>query len=115
MRPCMHQHPDTVGGVVHEHGGLGSALLERGPRAKTLGGRVQVTVYGKTVSLRVLVIDALWYVAAGSEIVRLWVVRGFPGHDKDDVVVSTNPALEPATIIETFSERWALEVAFFHA
>jgi hypothetical protein len=97
----------------------------RGPRVRSPGARaarkdarwrrVQVTVYGKTVSLRVLVIDALWYVAAGSNLVRLLVVRGFPGHDKDDVFVSTDPVLEPATIIETFSERWALEVAFFHA
>jgi hypothetical protein len=74
-----------------------------------------VTVYGKTVMLRVLVIDALWYVAAGSDLVRLLVVRGFPGHDKDDVFVSTDPVLHAATIIETFSERWALEVAFYHA
>jgi len=77
--------------------------------------RVRVTVYGKTVLLRVLVIDALWYVAAGSELVRLLVVRGFPGHDKDDVFVSTDPSLQAAAIIETFSERWALEVAFYHA
>jgi hypothetical protein len=74
-----------------------------------------VTVYGKTVLVRVLVIDALWYVAAGSQVVRLLVVRGFPGHDKDDVLVSTDPVLEPATIIQRFSERWALEVTFFHA
>ena len=53
--------------------------------------------------------------AAGSELVRLLVVRGFPGHDKDDVFVSTDPAQQPAAIIEVFSERWALEVAFFHA
>ena len=87
----------------------------RAARKDTRWQRVQVTVYGKTVSLRVLVIDALWYVAAGSELVRLLVVRGFPGHDKDDVFACTDPALHPATIIETFSERWALEVAFFHA
>jgi hypothetical protein len=77
--------------------------------------RVEVTVYGKTTTLRVLVIDALWYVAAGSELVRLLVVRGFPGHDKDDVFVSTDPVLHPKTIIETFSERWPLEVTFHEA
>ena len=77
--------------------------------------RVEVTVYGKTITLRVLVIDALWYVAAGSELVRLLVVRGFPGHDKDDVFVSTDPVLHPKTIIETFSERWPLEVTFHEA
>jgi hypothetical protein len=77
--------------------------------------RVQVTVYGKTVTVRVLVIDALWYVAAGSELVRLLVVRGFPGHEKDDVFVCTDPRVEAKTIIETYSERWPLEVTFHEA
>jgi hypothetical protein len=74
--------------------------------------RVEVTVYGKTVHVRVLVIDALWYVAAGSELMRLVVVRGFPGHERDDVFVSTDVALSAKTIIEGFSGRWSLEVTF---
>jgi len=74
--------------------------------------RVKVTVYGKTVTVRVLVMDALWYVAAGSELVRLVVVRDFPGHERDDVFVSTDPTLSAQTIIERFSERWPLEVTF---
>ena len=75
--------------------------------------RVQVTVYGKTVTVRVLVIDA--HVAAGSGLVRLVVVRGFPGHEKDDVFVSTDPRVNPKIIIETYSERWPLEVTFHEA
>jgi Transposase DDE domain len=74
--------------------------------------RIEVTVYGKTVHIRVLVIDALWYVAAGSELMRLVVVRGFPGHERDDVFVSTDATLSATTIIERFSERWPLEVTF---
>jgi len=74
--------------------------------------RVEVTVYGKTVVVRTLVIDALWYVAAHSELVRLVLVRGFPGHQRDDVFVCTDPTLEPETIIERFSRRWPLEVTF---
>jgi hypothetical protein len=74
--------------------------------------RVKVTVYGKTATVRVLTIDALWYVAAGSELVRLVVVRDFPGHERDDVFVSTDPTLSPQTIIERFAERWPLEVTF---
>jgi hypothetical protein len=76
---------------------------------------VKVTVYGRTVTLRVLVIDALWYIAAGSERMRLVVVRDFPGHEKDDVFVSTDPALSPRHIIQSFSKRWALEVTFHEA
>jgi hypothetical protein len=74
--------------------------------------RIRIAVYGKTVTVRVLVIDALWYVAAGSELLRLVVVRGFPGHEQDDVFACTDPTLTANTIAETFSKRWPLEVAF---
>jgi hypothetical protein len=74
--------------------------------------RVQITVYGKTVTVRTLVIDALWYVAARGELLRLVVVRDFPGHERDDVFACTNPSLAPKLIIETFAERWPLEVTF---
>jgi len=76
---------------------------------------VEVTVYGRTVTVRVIVIDALWYVAGGSELMRLVLVRGFPGHDRDDVFVSTDPGMDPKSIIETFSWRWSLEVTFHEA
>lgn len=79
---------------------------------KTRWRRVKVTVYSKTVFVRVLVIDALWYVAAGSELMRLVVVRDFPGHEKDDVFVSTDPTLSPKQIIEGFAGRWPLEHTF---
>jgi hypothetical protein len=94
----------------------------RGPRLQAPGvqaaakkarwQRVDVTVYGKTVRVRALVIDALWFVAAGSELMRLVVVRGFPGHERDDVFVSTDATLSATTIIEGFSGRWSLEVTF---
>lgn len=74
--------------------------------------KLRVTVYGKTVIVRVGVIDALWYVAAGSELIRLVVVRDFPGHEKDDVFACTAPNLSAASIIETFANRWSLEVTF---
>lgn len=84
-------------------------------RSSTRWKRLDVTVYGRTVTVRVWVIDALWYVAAGSEVVRLVVVRDFPGHDKDDVFVCTDPTLPPRHIIESFSKRWSLEVTFHEA
>lgn len=74
--------------------------------------RVEITVYGKTVKVRVYVIDALWYVAARSELVRLVVVRDFPGHKRDDVFVSTDPTMDAKSIIETFAKRWSLEHTF---
>jgi hypothetical protein len=73
---------------------------------------VEVHVYGKTITLRVLVIDALWFIVAGGELMRLVVVRGFPGHERDDVFVSTDTKMPPAQIIEAFARRWSLEVTF---
>jgi hypothetical protein len=74
--------------------------------------KVEVAVYGRTVNVRVIVIDALWYVAARSELVRLVVVRDFPGHERDDVFVSTDPTMGAASVIETFAQRWSLEHTF---
>lgn len=87
------------------------------PAARIAAGKLpwqklRVTVYGKTVTVSVGVIDALWYVAAGSELIRLVVVRDFPGHEKDDVFACTDPTLSPVSIIETFANRWSLEVTF---
>lgn len=96
----------------------GKRLASPAKQAQRKGARwkkVVVHVYGRTVKVRVLVIDALWYVAAGSELVRLVVVRDFPGHEKDDVFVSTDPKLSPQHIIESFSKRWSLEVTFHEA
>lgn len=76
---------------------------------------VRVSVYGKTVTVRVLVIDALWYVVGGSRRMRLVLVRGFPGHDHDDVFFSTDPKLSARRIIETFAMRWSIEVTFHDA
>lgn len=76
---------------------------------------VRITVYGRTVTVKVIVIDALWYVASGSERVRSVLVRGFPGHEKDDVFVSTDTALSPRYIIEAYAKRWSLEVTFHEA
>lgn len=73
---------------------------------------VEVTVYGRTVNLRVLVIDAVWYIVTGSEVVRMVLVRGFPGHDRDDVFFCTDRGLDAKAIIELFAQRWSLEVTF---
>ena len=91
----------------------GARLPSPAKQAKTARfKRVEVTVYGRTVKVRVLVIDALWYVAAHSELMRLVVVRDFPGHERDDVFVSTDPSMDATSIIETFARRWSLEHTF---
>ena len=49
---------------------------EQAARKKAPWQRVKVNAYGKTAWVQALVIDALWYRAARSELVRLVVVRG---------------------------------------
>jgi hypothetical protein len=77
--------------------------------------KATVIVYGKSTTVRVLVIDALWYVASGGELMRLVVVRGFPGHERDDVFVSTDENISPGYVVETYAKRWSLEVTFHEA
>jgi len=71
-----------------------------------------IEAYGKVSTVGVLVIDALWYKAAHSELIRLVVVRGFPGHERDDVFVCTDTSISAREIIETYARRWSLEVTF---
>lgn len=73
---------------------------------------VEVTAYGRTTAVSVLIIDAVWYVVTGSEVVRMVVVRGFPGHERDDVLFCTDLRLDAKAIIELFAQRWSLEVTF---
>lgn len=89
---------------------------EKQARSKTARWkRVDIEAYGKKATVRALVIDALWYYAAHDEVVRLVVVRGFPGHERDDVFVCTDTSISPREVIETYARRWSLEVTFHEA
>jgi hypothetical protein len=77
--------------------------------------KVEVSVYRHRATVSLLVIDALWYVVGGGDQFRLVVVRGFPGHEHDDVFVSTDDTMDPKTIVETYALRWSLEVTFHDA
>jgi hypothetical protein len=73
---------------------------------------IEVTVYGRKATVKVLVIDALWYSVAPKELMRLVVVRDFPGHKDDDVFACTDTSMSPKDIIELYARRWSLEVTF---
>jgi hypothetical protein len=72
----------------------------------------RVQVYGQTVSVPVKTFDALWYHTAGGRLLRFVLVRGWPGHDKDDVLVCTDLTLDAAAIITLYCQRWSIEVTF---
>ena len=69
-------------------------------------------MYGRTVSLRVQVFDTLWYKVAAGRTVRFVLIRGWPGHEHDDVLCSTELSLSAQDIIQTYCLRWSLEVTF---
>lgn len=92
----------------------GEKLPKPSERAESTRGwqRVTLDVYGRTVTVRVQVFDGLWYVVAGGRMLRFVLVRGWPGHDNDDVFCSTDLTLSATQVIERYCQRWPIEVTF---
>jgi len=95
----------------------GARLASPAARAKSSHGwrRLRLEVYGKKVTVRVKVFDALWYIVGGGRLMRFVLIRGWPGHDNDDVLFSTNVNLDAKAIITDYCLRWSLEVTFEEA
>jgi len=95
----------------------GRRLPSPGQRAASGKGwrRITVEVYGKTTTVQVKEFEALWYIVAGGRRLRFVLVRGWPGHDKDDVLFTTDRTLDAKTIITEYCLRWSLEVTFHEA
>jgi hypothetical protein len=85
-----------------------------GQRAERAGGwqRLKLQIHGRKVTVRVKVFDALWYVVSGGRALRFVLVRGWPGHDDDDVLCTTDLNVDAATIIRSYCLRWSIEVMF---
>jgi hypothetical protein len=96
----------------------GERLPTPGQRAKSRSApwqRIKVDVYGRTVSLRVQVFDTLWYKVGAGRALRFVLVRGWPGHDNDDVLCATDLSLDAKAVIQMYCLRWSLEVTFHDA
>ena len=74
--------------------------------------KITVRLYGKDVSVRYKTRVALWYNSTGNAPVRIVVVRDPKGRRKDDAFFSTDPDMSVQTILQTYAQRWSLEVAF---
>jgi hypothetical protein len=92
----------------------GDRVPSPGNRARSSRGwqRLRLEVYGRTVTVRVKVFDALWYVVSGGRMLRFVLVRGWPGHDHDDVFCTTDRSLDATQVIQDYCLRWSLEVTF---
>lgn len=93
----------------------GKRLPSPGQRAanpKTKWKLQKVDIYGKPARVKVIVFDALWQKRGPGTFLRFVVIRGWPGHAKDDVLICTDTTMSPRSIIETFCLRWSIEVTF---
>ena len=85
---------------------------ERAANPKARWRSIPVQIYGRAATVRVIVFDALWHKAGKGRFLRFVVVRDWPGHDKDDVLLCTDTTKSADWIIEAYCLRWPLEVTF---
>lgn len=92
----------------------GARLPSPAARARSSKGwrKLRVSIYGRPATVEIKAFDALWYIVGGGRLFRFVIIRGWPGHDDDDVLFTTDLALTPQTIIETYCLRWKIEVTF---
>ena len=91
----------------------GEKLASPRTRAETQTWRyVKADVYGRRTSLKVQVFDALWYVVGYQRKMRFVVIRGWPGHDNDDVLATTDLTMTARQAVELYCRRWSLEETF---
>lgn len=92
----------------------GARVLSPKQRAQQEDGweSIEVTVYGRSVTLQIKLFDALWYRVSHDRMVRFALIRGWPGHKEDDVLCCTDLSLDARTIVERYCLRWSIEVTF---
>ena len=74
--------------------------------------KTTVVLYGKNVAVRYKTRIALWYNSTGTAPLRIVVVRDPKGRRRDEAFFSTDPDMGVQAILETYAQRWSLEVAF---
>ena len=74
-----------------------------------------LTLYGRAVTPRVFTLTALWYGALREQPVRIVVVRDPGGRRRDEAFFCTDLRQDAAFVLETYAQRWTLEVTFHDA
>jgi len=70
------------------------------------------TTYGRTKTLVFKTLDAQWYRACGTRLVRAVIVRESAGNIGIRVFFCTDPTASPTQVLETYALRWGVEVCF---
>ena len=93
----------------------------RGERLPTLSQQIArrrrwtvlpVVLYGRAVSPRIFTLEALWYGALRSQLIRIVVVRDPSRRRRDEAFFCTDLQQDPAFMLQTYAARWTLEVTF---
>lgn len=68
---------------------------------------------GGTRSVKLISRCGMWYRSGVGVAPLRWVhVRDAQGTHRDEYLASTNPSLDPTTIVSTYTNRWSIEVTF---
>lgn len=73
---------------------------------------IKVRMYGKLVSIKVKVINCLWYGVTKSKVVRIVITRDPSGFMDDRAYLCTDPRCPPTAILQRYSRRWCIECTF---
>lgn len=73
---------------------------------------VEACIYGRKCKVQVQVFDALWYIVGYDRMLGFVLIRDWPGHKKDDVLVTTDLSMTAEQVIENYCARWSLEETF---
>jgi DDE superfamily endonuclease len=71
-----------------------------------------LVLYGRAVTPRIFMLDAVWYGALRSQLIRIVVARDPSGRRRDEAFFCTDLERDTAFILLTYSRRWTLEVTF---
>jgi len=74
--------------------------------------KIEARIYGRICTVKVQVFDAQWYIVGRGRLFRFVLIRDWPGHKKDDVLVTTDLSMSAEQIIESYCMRWSLEETF---
>lgn len=79
---------------------------------RTAWSTVEASLYGRKVRVRYKEVSAQWYRAMGTRLLRVVVVECTTGRFPHRVFFSSDASLSVASILETYSGRWGIEVFF---
>ena len=102
----------NCGGRPRKRGELLRKPERLGRDGRTAWSTAHPLLYGKVTRVRYKQLDAQWYRAMGTRLLRVIVVECATGHIPFRVFFSSDPALSVETILETYAGRWGIEVFF---